>query len=153
MMPAETDSIILKASLETVKSIRPHIRAFVDEYEDVFNSHNPSAVSSFFSNDADIIIRNNPIIQGKQAINKMWTVYFSKPRNYKALFIINEIRTISDNVVQLNITATGAIPETEDQLKPVRQTSAMWIVVRESGKWHITALRVLPGKDDVIIRR
>ncbi len=153
MMPAETDSVVLKASLETAKSLRPQIRAFVDAYEDAFNSHDPSAVSEFFRNDADIIVRNNPLIQSKQEIQKMWSDYFSKPRNYRALFIINEIRTISDDVVQLNITATGAIPETEDKLKPVRQASAMWILVHEAGKWRIAALRVMPGKEDIIIRR
>jgi uncharacterized protein (TIGR02246 family) len=152
-MPTERDSIILKTSLETAKSLRPHIRAFVDAYEDAFNSHDPSAVSAFFRNGADIIVRNNPLIQSKHAIQKMWNTYFSKPRNYRALFIIDRIRAISDAVVQVNLTVTGAIPGTEDKLQPVRQTSAMWILVRESGKWHITALRVLPGKDDIIIRR
>lgn len=152
-MPTERDSIILKASLETAKSLRPHIRAFVDSYEDAFNSHDPTAVSAFFRNDADIIVRNNPLIQSKQAIQKMWSAYFSKPRNYRALFIIDKIRTISDDVVQVNFTVTGAFPETEGKLQPVRETSAMWILVRESGKWSIAALRVLPGKEDRVIRQ
>ena len=152
-MPTERDSIILKASLETTKSLRPHIRTFVDAYEDAFNSHDPSAVSAFFRNDADIIVRNLPLIQGKQAIQDWWGNYFSKPRYYTALFIIDEIRTISDDVAQLNFTVTGAFPETENEPQPIRQTQAMWIIVREAGKWHIAALRVLPGKDDRIIRR
>ena len=67
--------------------------------------------------------------------------------------IIDEIRTITNDVVQVNLTATGAVPGTEDKLQPLRQTSANWILVRQSGKWRITALRVLPGKDDIIIRR
>jgi len=152
-MPTEKDSITLGASIETAESLRPNIRAFVDAYEDAFNSHEPSAVSAFFRNDADIIVRNGPLIQGAWAIQDWWSAYFSKPRPYRALFIIDEIRTISDDVVQINIIGTGAIPETEDKLMPLRQTSGTWILVRESGEWRIAALRVLPGKDDHIIRR
>lgn len=152
-MPTERDSVILKTSLETAKSLRPHIRTIVDAYQDAFNSHDPSAVSAFFRHDADIIVRNLPMIKGKQAIRNWWSTYFSQPRTYKALFIIDEIRSISDDVVQINFTVTGAFPETEGKLRPVRQTSAMWILVRGDGRWLIAALRVLPGKDDIIIRR
>ena len=152
-MPTEKDSVILKATIENAESFQPHIRAFVDDYEDAFNSHDPSAVSAFFGSDADIIVRNLPLIRGKQAIQNWWSNYFSKPRSYKALFIIDEIKTISDDVVQVNFTVTGAFPEAEGKLQPVRQTSAMWILVRESGKWRIAALRVLPGKDDLVIRK
>ena len=152
-MPTERDSVILKTSLETAKSLRPQIRLFAEAYEDAFNSHDPTSVSAFFRNDADIVVRNLPMIKGIDEIRNWWINYFSQPRSYKALFIIDEIRTISDNVVQLNITATGAIPDTEDKRQPVRQTSALWILVRESGDWRIDALRVLPGKDDIIIRR
>lgn len=152
-MPTEKDSVILGTSIETANSLQPHIRAFVDAYEDAFNSHNPFAVSAFFGNDADIIVRNGSLIHGTRAIQEWWSAYFSKPRPYRALFIINEIRTISDDVVQINFTVTGAIPGTEDKHQPVRQTSAMWILVREAGVLHIAALRVLPGKDDIIIRK
>jgi uncharacterized protein (TIGR02246 family) len=151
-MPTERDSIILGASIETTKSLRPHIRAFVDDYEEAFNNHNPSAVSDFFRDNADIIVRNGPLIHGKQAIQNWWGNYFSKPRNYRALFIINEIRTISDDVIQINFTVTGAIPGTEDESEPLRQTRAMWILVRETGEWSIDALRVLPSTEDRVIR-
>ena len=153
MMPAVTDSVILGASIETAESLRPHIRAFVKAYENAYDSHNPSAVTTFFRNDADIIVRNKPLLQGKQAIQEWWSSYFSTPRNFKVIMIIDEIRKITNDVVQVNLTATGAVPGTEDKLQPLRQTSANWILVRQSGKWRITALRVLPGKDDIIIRR
>ena len=152
-MPTEKDSIILGASIETAESLRPHIRAFVDAYEDAFNSHDPSAVSAFFRNDADIIVRNSPRIQGKQAIQNWWHAYFSKPRPYRALFIIDDIRTINDDVAQVNFTVTGAISGTENEPQPLRQTRAMWVLVREAGQWRIAAVRVLPSKDDRVIRR
>ena len=152
-MPTERDSVILNTSLETAKSLRPHIRALVDAYEDAFNRHDPSAVSAFFRNDADIIVRNLPMIKGIHAIRNWWSAYFTQPRSYRALFIIDEIRTITDDVVQVNFTVSGAFPETDDKLQPVRETRAMWILVQETEGWYISALRVLPGKDDIIIRR
>jgi len=152
-MPTEKDSIILGSSVETAESLRPYVRAFVDAYEDAFNSHDPSAVSAFFRYDADIIVRNSPLIQGTQEIQDWWRAYFSEPRNYRAIFIIDEIRTISDNVVQVDLTVTGSFPETEDEHQPPRQTRGMWVLVHEAGDWHIAALRVLPGLDDRVIRR
>ena len=79
MMPAESDSIVLGASVEAAESIRPHIRAFVDTFTEAFNSHEPSRVSALFRKDADIIVRNLPLIQGAQAIQDWWSAYFSKP--------------------------------------------------------------------------
>ncbi len=153
MMPAVTDSVVLGASVETAESLRPHIRAFVDAYEDAFNSHDPSAVSTFFRNDADIIVRNKPLVHGRQAIQAWWSSYFATPRNYKVVMIIDEIRAITNDVVQVNLIVTGAIPETKHQPQPLRQASANWILVRESNGWRITAMRVLPGKEDRVIRR
>jgi uncharacterized protein (TIGR02246 family) len=152
-MPTEKDSITLGASIETAKSLQPHIRAFVDDYEEAFNSHNPSTLSAFFRNDADIIVRNSALIQGRQAIQEWWRDYFSKQRPYRAVLIINEIRLISENVAQVNVIGTGAILEAEGKLQPLRQTRAIWILVREAGVWHIDAMRVLPSIDDRVIRR
>ncbi len=151
-MPTERDSIILGASTETAESLHPHVRAFVKAYENAYDSHDPSAVTTFFQEDADITVRNKPLVHGKQAIQEWWSSYFSTPRNFKVIMIIDEIRTITNDVVQVNLTVTGAIPGTEDNLQPLRQTSAMWVLVRETDGWRIAALRVLPGKDDQIIR-
>ncbi len=153
MMPTENDSIVLGASVEATESIRPHIRAFVDTFTDAFNSHEASRVSALFRKDADIIVRNLPLIQGAQAIQDWWSAYFSKPRNYSAVFKIDEIRPISEEVIQVSVTASGAIPGTEDKLQPVRQTRAVWVLSRGTEGWRIAALRVLPGKDDLIIRK
>jgi len=153
MLPAETDSVVLGTSVETAETLRPHICAFVTAYEDAYDSHDPSVVTAFFRNDADIIVRNKPLVHGKQTLQEWWSSYFSTPRNFKVIMIIDKIRTITNDVVQVNLTVTGAIPGTENKLQPLRQTNANWILVRDADRWHIAALRVLPGKDDVIIRR
>ena len=151
-MPTEKDSIILNASLETAKTLRPQIHAFVDTFEDALNSQDPSAVSAFFRSDADIIFLNSPLIHRTYAIQEWWRDYFSKPKPYRAVLIIEEIRSISDDVVQIDIISTETVQETKDKPQAIRQTCAMLIIVREANGWYIDALRVLPGKEDRIIR-
>ena len=90
-MPTDKDSVILRGSLATAKLLRPDIRAFVDTFEDAFNSHNSYAVSAFFRDDAEIIVHNSPLIRDKQEIQDWWNDYFSTPRPYRAILIIDEI--------------------------------------------------------------
>ncbi len=152
-MPTENDSVILKASPETALVLRPEIRVFVDAYEAAFNNHDPDAVSAFFRNDADIIVRNSSLIQGSAAIKEWWRDYFSRPRPYRALFIIDGIRMIDSDVALLNIIATGNPLNGESDQQSLRYARGTWILVKEAGDWLIAALRVVPGTDDLIHRK
>ena len=151
-MPTVEDSVVLTASPKTAESLRPELRVFVDAYEDALNRHDPSAVSAFYQTDADIIVRNGPLIHGSQAIEDWWRAYFSKPRPYRALLVVDEISMITPDVALLNVVGTGAPPKTEGEQSRLRYTRATWVVVREDGDWLIAALRVLPSEDDRIIR-
>jgi uncharacterized protein (TIGR02246 family) len=151
-LPTIEDRVELVASIKTTELLRPQIRALVADYEDTFNLHDPEALSKFYTADADIIIREQYAIYGTNAIKYWWQTYFSQPRPYRALIIIDEIRMLSENVALLNITATGASLEATEHLVPTRKTRATWILLREDGKWLITALRILPGKYDRVIR-
>lgn len=152
-MPGEKDSVILKASPEIVKVLMPEIRVFVEAYEDAFNTHDPDAVSALFSNDADIIVRNYPLIQGSREIKEWWRDYFSRSRPYRALFIIDGIRMIDSDVALLNIVATGKPQNAEAEQQSLRYARGRWILVKEDGDWLIAALRILPGMDDLILRK
>lgn len=163
-MPTERDSVELIRSLKAAESLRPQIRAFVSAYEEVFNTHDPAAISTFYTNDADIVVRNSPLIHGRSAILKWWRAYFSKLRpqsldrnrwfeSMRTILIIDEIRMMAPNVALINITATAAAQQADAEPPPVRYARATWVVVRDASKWRIAALRVLPGKDDIIIRR
>jgi uncharacterized protein (TIGR02246 family) len=152
-MPTVKDSVVLTASLEAAEVLRPEIRAFVDAYGDAFNSHDPSALTALYRNDADIIVRTSPLIHGSQAIEDWWRAYFSRPRPYRALFIIDEIRMINPDVALLNVVGTGAPEKVESEQAPLRYARGTWVLVREAGDWLIDALWVLPSKDDRIIRR
>jgi uncharacterized protein (TIGR02246 family) len=82
--PQEDDRVVLNASVEAAETLRPQIRAFVAAYEDAWNSHDPSAVSGLYRDDADIMIRNAPLVHGREAIQNWWSTYFSQPRPYHA---------------------------------------------------------------------
>jgi uncharacterized protein (TIGR02246 family) len=151
-MPTVEDSVVLTASPKTAESLRPELRLFVDAYEAAFNNHDPSAVSAFYRNDADIIVRNGPLIHGSQAIEDWWRAYFSRPRPYRALLIVDEISMINPDVALLNVVATGVPLKSEGAQSRLRYARARWVVVREAGEWLIAALRVLPSEDDRIIR-
>ena len=163
-MPTEQDSVELIRSLKASESLKPQIRAFVSAYEEAFNSHDPSAISEFYTNDADIVVRNSPLIQGRSAILKWWRDYFAQLRpksldrnrwfeSMRTILIINEIRMITHDIALINITATGASLQTYTEPTPIRYARATWIIVREKGEWRIASLRVLPSEEDRVIRR
>ena len=162
--PTEQDSVELVPSLETVESLRPQIRALVREYEDAFNAHDPAAISAFYTDDADIVVRNSPVMDGPQAILDWWRAYFSEPgphphsrRNWyesmRAILIIDGIRMIAPDVALICITATAAPRRTDAEPMPIRDARATWVVVRDAGEWRIGALRVLPSEKDRVIRQ
>jgi len=151
-MPTENDQVVLTESVEAAKALKPGLRAFVDAFEDAFNSHDAAALSAFFTDDADIIVRNSPLVFGRPAIDDQWRAYFSEPRPYRAIMIVDEIRMIAPDVALINLTATGAVEDDIGTESPVRYTRAAWVVMRKAGEWRIAALRVLPSEDDRIIR-
>jgi len=151
-LPTEQDRVTLNDTVEAAERLKPDVRAFVASYEDALNSLDPAAVSAFYRDDAEIVLRNLPAIHGRRAIEDWWTRYFSEPRPYRALLIIDEMRTIEPDVILLNITATGDRGSSNDARPPVRYARATWIVTRASGEWRIAALWLLPSEDDVIIR-
>lgn len=152
-LPLEEDRVVLNASLQTAEALRPDIRGFAAAYEDALNTHDGDTVSAFYTDDAEIIVRNSPRISGRAAIQAWWRDYFGEPRPYRALLIIDEIRMITRDVALVNITATGAFArQGADQPTPVRYARATWVLTREKGEWRIAELLVLPGEDDRIIR-
>lgn len=152
-LPLQEDRVTLNASLDAAETLRPDIRGFVAAYEEAFDTHDPIAVSALYRDDAEIIVRNSPVVSGRDAIRAWWRDYFAEPRPYRALFIIDDIRMIVPDVALLNITGTGdAQRPVADRPATVRYTRATWLLTRASGAWRIAELLVLPSEDDEIIR-
>ncbi len=163
-MPTEQDSVELIRSLKASETLKPQIRAFVSAYEETFNTHDPAAISAFYTNDADIVVRNSPLIHGSSAIIKWWRAYFAQLRpqsldrnrwfeSMRMILIIDEIRMITPDIALINITATAAAWPAESEPTPIRYARATWVIVREESKWLIASLRVLPSEEDRVIRR
>jgi len=151
--PTEKDSVELNSSLETSENVRPQIRALVRRLENAFDARDISAISVIFREDADILIRNAPLVHGRTAIIEGWRRYFANPRPYKVLLVIDDIRMIEPDVAVISVRGTGAPNESGGKMLPTRYTRATWVVVREAGEWKIEALWVLPSEEDQIIRR
>jgi uncharacterized protein (TIGR02246 family) len=163
-MPTEKDSVELIRSLKASESLKPQIRAFVSAYEEAFNTHDPAAISAFYTNDADIVVRNSPLIHGRSAILKWWHAYFAQLRpqsldrnrwfeSMRTILIINKIRMITHDVALINITATAAARQTDTEPPPIRYARATWVIVHKESEWLITSLRVLPSEEDRVFRR
>jgi uncharacterized protein (TIGR02246 family) len=126
------------------------VRAWIDAYEKTWNTHDASAVASFFSEDADFIAGNGPWIVGRDAIEESWQRYFSGiDEARQGTFAIASLRVITPEVVLVNINSTtaGHGPSGEDL--PTRLARGTWVVTRHNGGWQISAFRALPAEGDV----
>jgi len=152
-LPLQEDSVTLNASLEAAQALQPDIRAFVAAYGDAWDAHDPGAISALYRDDAELIVRDSPLVAGREAIEAWWEAYFSESRAYRVLLIIDDIRLIAPDVALLNITATGASPQEAAEVStPVRYARATWVITRKGDEWRIAQLLVLPSEDDQIIR-
>lgn len=151
-LPTEEDEVELNPSEAAALDLRPHIRAFVAAYEDAFNRHDPDALSALFSSDADMVIRELPAVRGIQAIRDYWSTYFTEPRPYYALMVIDQIRMVSADVALVNVIGTGAPFEHTAQVEALRTARGTWILTRANGEWRMASLRVLPSEADRVIR-
>jgi uncharacterized protein (TIGR02246 family) len=152
-VPTQQDRVVLNESPAAAEELRPEIRAFIDAYEDAFNSHDPAAVSKFYRNDADLIVRNGPVTQGRQAIEVWWTSHFAETRPYRAILIAKDIRMLTPTVALVNLVATGATAAVAPPGAPVRYARETWLLARGHEGWLIAALWVLPSEDDRIVRQ
>lgn len=151
-LPTENDRVELIPTLETTRTLMPSVRAFVAEYEEVFNRHDPDALAALYLDDADIVVRERPAAHGAREIRSWWRGYFGQPRPYRAVLIIEDIRAVSDDVALVNVIGTGSPLEATRRLAPSRQTRAMLVLRRVADGWRVAALRVLPAESDRVIR-
>lgn len=48
------------------------LRARVESYRKVWDTHDASAVAAFFTEDADFVMGNQPLKRGRQEIRDLW---------------------------------------------------------------------------------
>jgi uncharacterized protein (TIGR02246 family) len=126
------------------------VRSTVEAYERVWNTHEASAVAMFFSEDADMIIGNGPIVRGRQAIQEAWSVYFARQDQAReGTFTIDSTRAIAPGVVLVNIDSRTGGRTPNGQELPTRLARGTWVVARHGEGWLISALRALPAEGEM----
>jgi uncharacterized protein (TIGR02246 family) len=143
-------SFLVEAGQAKTNDAFSELHARVEAYERAWNTHQASAVATFFTQDADMIFGNGPRIAGREAIQQWWAGYFAKIAAIRgATFAIGSLQLITSDVALLNVDSTTAGRDSTDQELPPRLARGTWVMVRRSGDWWISALRGLPAQGDV----
>lgn len=129
------------------------VMAQVEKYKSVWDEHYPATLSEFYTEDADFIMGNQPLLYGRKAIMDWWSVYFKRQEPERRLGIdLNSFRVIADNVVLLNVTTTTHGKDSKGKTLLSRKARGTWVLHRQNGRWFITAIRGMPSESDRIIR-
>lgn len=121
----------------------------LEEYQRVWNTHDAAAVGEFFTEDADMIIGNGPIIRGRRAIEKSWSGYFAHiDQGREGTFTIDSIRVIARDVAVLNVDSRTAGHTSAGDELPTRLARGTWVVVRHADSWLVSALRAGPAEGE-----
>jgi len=129
------------------------IESMVSEYIASWNTHDAAVLAEYFTADADMIMGNGPMLEGRTAIQDWWRDYFAVQEPERRLTIeIRSARAITTDVVVVDVLTTtgGRAPQGVDL--PARRARGTWVVVRLDGHWLIAALRGMPTEKDRIIR-
>ena len=126
------------------------LRARVETYETRWNTHDAAAVAAFFTDDADMIAGNLPIVQGRQAIQDWWGKYFAAIEPERVgTFEVASLRLITPDVALINIFSETGGSDAEGRELPTRLARGTWVLVHETDGWFIAALRAQPAEGDV----
>ena len=120
------------------------LEKFVQEYQETWQLHDAGRLANFFTDDSDMIVGIQPIIVGRDAIERSWNQYFARIDSGRILSVsIESRRMLSPTVALLNVntTTSGTHSETNEILES-RKARGTWVVTRASGDWKIAALRM-----------
>lgn len=83
------------------------LRTLVAAFEREFNAHDPSRLSVFFAEDADMIMGDGPAVRGREAIQSWWEMYFKvQERETRASFLIKSAKILNDDLALLDTSTT-----------------------------------------------
>jgi len=127
--------------------------AIVNEYIVSWNTHDPLVLAEHFTADADMIMGNGPVLGGRTAVLGWWRDYFAVQEPERTLTIeVQSTRAIATDVVLVNVRTTTHGRTAEGVELPSRKARGTWVLVRQDGRWLISAMRGMPTEQDRIIR-
>jgi uncharacterized protein (TIGR02246 family) len=125
----------------------------VEKYQNVWNTHDVTALAVFFTEDADFIMGNMPLINGRDGIKNWWQNYFNRQEPERKLMIdVISLRIIAPNVALINVGTTTRGKDSKGKELLARKARGTWVLLRKDGDWLIIAMRGMPTEEDQIIR-
>jgi uncharacterized protein (TIGR02246 family) len=149
--------VLLSATVGVVDAqssgLSEELSEMVSQYIAAWNTHDPAALAEYFTADADMIMGNGPILEGRAEIQSSWREYFAVQEPERTLTIeILGAREIATGVALLNVrTTTGGRTAQGIELLS-RYFRGTWVLVRHDGDWLVSAMRGMPTQQDRIIR-
>lgn len=129
------------------------VRGLVEAYRTTWNEHDPSALATFFTQDADMIMGSDPVALGREAIQGWWRHYFARQEPQRRVAIdVHAVRLITPDVAVLNVATTTGGRNAQGETLKSRKARGTWVVIRQGGTWRISAMRGMPTEQDQIIR-
>ncbi|MFC1544381.1 YybH family protein [Gemmatimonadota bacterium] len=129
------------------------IHSKVDQYIAVWNTHDSNVLGDQFTADADMIMGNGAILDGRNAVNDWWRDYFAVQEPERELTIeLLSIRSIQAGVALLNVRTTTSGRTALGVELVARKARGTWVLVRQDDEWLISAMRGMPTEQDRIIR-
>lgn len=134
-------------------TLSQELTTMINQYVGDWDSHDAAALAAHFTADADMIMGNGPIMDGRDAIQGAWQDYFAVQEPARRLTIeVEGIRRLTGDVALINVrTTTGGRTDQGVELA-ARRFRGTWVVVREDSDWLIAAMRGLPTLQDRILR-
>ena len=134
------------ADQQTLEKVRSQIAA----YERIWNTHDGIKLAVFFTNDADMVMGNGPVISGREALGKWWSRYFAAISEKRTgRFKVDSLRLVTPDVVLANIISLTRGGSGDDETLPARHARGTWVMVKQDGEWRIAAMRGLPAEGEV----
>jgi uncharacterized protein (TIGR02246 family) len=125
----------------------------VEAYQSAWNTHDATALAVFFTEDADFVMGNQPLIRGREGIQNWWRNYFNGQEPERRLSImVNSVRIITSDVALVNVTTTTGGQDRQGEKLLKRKARGTWVLHRQKGSWLIIAMRGMPTEEDRIIR-
>src|SRR5262249_46982171 len=119
------------------KAVRETLQAFVKTY----NARDAQALAGMFADDGAVIDSGGEATRGRQALAEMYANAFQDLPNVKLDGIVESLRTLTPDVVQVEGRARLA-GGTGDAAQFTRFST---LVVRRDGRWRIAEIRDYPA--------
>ncbi len=122
------------ATLATLE--KQEVEQFAREFERLFYQGDFAAMASFYTEDAQLLVEDQELIQGRPAISRFWQAACQAANNMKRSIEVQEIH-VSDTLGYLRGTVTLQFPVGS---RPVTTYSVKYITIwkRETnGAWRL----------------